>query len=81
MKTTKNLAALAAVTGLAVIVAACEGGSHGPGKAAASKPAVSRPLAYAECMRAHGVRGFPSPVDGHIVLTPASGINPVLAAV
>jgi CubicO group peptidase (beta-lactamase class C family) len=75
MKTTKSLAALAAVTALATIVAACGGGSPAPGKAAASKPAVSRPLAYAECMRAHGVGDFPDPVDGHIVLTPASGIN------
>jgi CubicO group peptidase (beta-lactamase class C family) len=75
MKTTKNLAALAAVTGLALIGAACGGASPAPGKAGVSKPSVSRPLAYAECMRAHGVADFPDPVDGHIVLTPASGIN------
>jgi CubicO group peptidase (beta-lactamase class C family) len=27
-------------------------------------------------MRAHGVPGFPNPVDGHITLTPSSGVNP-----
>jgi CubicO group peptidase (beta-lactamase class C family) len=75
MKTTKNLAALTAVTGLALTVAACGSGSPAPGKAAVSKPPVSRPLAYAECMRAHGIGNFPDPVDGHIVLTPASGVN------
>ncbi|HEY6790273.1 MAG TPA: serine hydrolase domain-containing protein [Trebonia sp.] len=77
MKTTKKLAALAALAGLAVMVAACAGGSPGSGKAPApaTKPAVSGPLAYVECMRAHGVRNFPDPVDGHIFLTPASGIN------
>jgi CubicO group peptidase (beta-lactamase class C family) len=75
MKTTKNLAALTAATALAMMVAGCGGGSPAPGKAAASKPAVSGPQAYVQCMRAHGVRDFPDPVDGHIVLTPASGIN------
>jgi CubicO group peptidase (beta-lactamase class C family) len=76
MKTTKDLAALAAVTSVAMMVAGCGSSSPEPGKPVAAKPAVSRPLAYAECMRAHGVRDFPDPVDGHIVLTPASGINP-----
>lgn len=75
MKTAKNLAALAAVTGLAMMAAGCGGGSPSPGKAVVSKPAVSGPLAYVQCMRTHGVRDFPKPVDGHIVLTPASGIN------
>jgi CubicO group peptidase (beta-lactamase class C family) len=75
MKTKKNLATLAAVTCVALMAAGCGGGSPVPGKAVASKPALSGPLAYTECMRAHGIRDFPDPVDGHIVLTPASGIN------
>jgi len=31
---------------------------------------------YAQCMRTHGVPNFPNPVDGHIQLSPASGIDP-----
>ena len=27
-------------------------------------------------MRKHGLRNFPNPVDGHVTLTPASGIDP-----
>ena len=38
--------------------------------------AVSLPLEYAQCMRQHGVPNFPNPVDGHIMLSPASGIDP-----
>ena len=38
--------------------------------------AASLPLEYSECMRAHRVRKFPDPVDGHVTLSPASGINP-----
>jgi CubicO group peptidase (beta-lactamase class C family) len=41
-----------------------------------SRPPASLPLEYAECMRAHGVPKFPNPVDGHLSLNPASGINP-----
>ncbi len=33
-------------------------------------------LEYVKCMRAHGVPKFPDPVDGHIMLSPSSGINP-----
>jgi CubicO group peptidase (beta-lactamase class C family) len=75
MKTANKLAALAAVTCFAMTAAGCGGGSPAPGKAAATKPALSGPAAYVQCMRAHGIRDFPDPVDGHIVLTPASGIN------
>jgi CubicO group peptidase (beta-lactamase class C family) len=38
--------------------------------------AASLPLEYAKCMRAHHVRRFPDPVNGHLTLSPASGINP-----
>src|SRR5581483_11605231 len=36
----------------------------------------SSQLEYVKCMRAHGVPKFPDPVDGHIMLSPSSGINP-----
>jgi CubicO group peptidase (beta-lactamase class C family) len=42
--------------------------------------AASMPLEYAECMRAHGLPKFPNPVDGHIILSPSSGINPASPA-
>jgi CubicO group peptidase (beta-lactamase class C family) len=41
----------------------------------ASTPKVSRSQQYTDCMRSHGIRDFPEPVDGHIVLTPSSGID------
>jgi len=63
---------------IATTLAAC-GSTAGPTR---SRPtpsnglADSRPQAYADCIRAHGVTNFPDPVDGHITLTPASGIDP-----
>jgi CubicO group peptidase (beta-lactamase class C family) len=74
--------AIAAVAG-AVLLSAC-GSSAKASHAAkpATPPAASGagpgslPLEYAQCMRAHGVPKFPDPVDGHITLTPSSGINP-----
>jgi CubicO group peptidase (beta-lactamase class C family) len=38
--------------------------------------AVSLPLEYSECMRDHGVPKFPDPVNGRIMLNPASGVDP-----
>jgi CubicO group peptidase (beta-lactamase class C family) len=38
--------------------------------------AASLPLEYSACMRGHRMRKFPDPVDGHVTLSPASGINP-----
>jgi hypothetical protein len=59
--------------GAAVLAAGCSGGSSGPGVAGASTPSASasatssgsaeaQALAYAKCMRAHGVPGFPDPI-------------------
>lgn len=64
-------ALLATLAGLAIAVSACgqgapPGGDHQT--TPASSGAASRPEAYARCMRANGVRDFPNPVDGHIVL-------------
>jgi hypothetical protein len=49
---------------LAIFAAACGGSPSGSTESAASN------LAYAQCMRAHGVRNFPDPtVTGQFVLT------------
>jgi CubicO group peptidase (beta-lactamase class C family) len=50
------------------------------GKLHVDRPHVTQPhaavvLAYSRCMRAHGIRNFPNPVNGHILLTPSSGID------
>jgi len=76
-----------AVTGVALLAAAC---SRGPGLPAAPSGSVSavrqspgpqsaRPadLAYAACMRSHGVESFPDPsAVGAAVIAPAAGIDP-----
>lgn len=61
-----------AVAAIALGVAACGGSTRAH---PTPTPPASGPAAYAQCMRAHGIRSFPNPVDGHITLTPASGIN------
>jgi hypothetical protein len=74
----KALLALAAATVLAV---ACSGTPDGsvhaePGGSAGTGPARASELAYAACLRSHGVPNFPDPVGrGAIVITPHSGIN------
>ena len=77
----RTLAVLAALASLAVLVSAC--GEGGPGSkksngadrraAPASPGALSRPGAYARCMRTHGVPGFPNSVNGHVILNGAPG--------
>jgi CubicO group peptidase (beta-lactamase class C family) len=74
--------AIAAVAA-AVLLSACGSAataSHAPKPAAQSATsgagAGSLPLEYSRCMRAHGVAEFPDPVDGHIMLSPTSGLNP-----
>jgi len=80
------LAALAAL-GLAVALAACgrpvtsSATKTGPAPTAARAAGASLPLEYSRCMRAHGVPAFPNPVDGHIILSPSSGIDPNAPAV
>jgi hypothetical protein len=52
----------AAVAGIALLVAACGGGS---GRAAgAASTADQKAIAYAQCMRSHGKPGWPDP-DSH----------------
>lgn len=56
-KTCLLAAALAAVS---LLAAAC-GGSSGPAASTAHETAYQRELAYAACMRAHGLPSFPDP--------------------
>src|SRR6266568_8142725 len=51
-------ALLPAVAGMAVLVTACGGG--GSSAAGGSSP-YQKAVAYAQCMRSHGVPGFPDP--------------------
>lgn len=53
-----------AAAGLALLAAAC-GGPSGPAAPTAHQTAYQRELAYAACMRAHGLPSFPDPrADG-----------------
>jgi len=80
---------LATVAGIALLTAACGGGSASspgsatsPGSRASSDPGTSasaagsatynKAVAYAQCMRAHGVPNFPDPLpNGGFGLSPA----------
>ena len=56
----------AAVAGIALLAAACGGGSP----AVAGQTAYQKDLAYSQCMRAHGEAGFPDPQpNGAILIT------------
>lgn len=54
-------AAFVAVTGTALLVAACGGGASGAAPPAGGPVAHRSALAYAHCMRSHGEPGFPDP--------------------
>jgi hypothetical protein len=64
--------ALAAAVSCALALAAC--GSSGPSSAAGTGNGDAAALRFADCMRAHGVPGFPDP--GTPVGGRGSGINP-----
>jgi hypothetical protein len=58
----------AVVASIALLAAACGGGNS---DSAAGTTAYQKALAYAECMRAHNVPGFPDPTsNGSILITP-----------
>jgi hypothetical protein len=80
-----------AAVAVATLLVACGGGSDGSGVAslpsetsgaagsAPSGASVGDPLAYSQCMRAHGVENFPDPnSEGEIQLdaTAANGLGP-----
>lgn len=61
----------AALAGIAVLAAACGGGSPaGTGPGSGQTP-YQQALAYARCMRAHGDPGFPDPNSQGLFLHPA----------
>lgn len=63
----------AAAAGIALAAAACGGGSSGGTETGIHQTAYQRDLAYAECMRAHGLPGFPDPQsDGTFNTTKAN---------
>lgn len=72
----------AALLAVAALATACGGGSPGTagrgsgnaGSASSGSSTYQKALAYASCMRQHGVQNFPDPnSSGHFTL---SGINP-----
>jgi hypothetical protein len=68
------LAAAAAGFALLALAAACGGGSSGGTGTVIHQTVYQRELAYAECMRAHGLPGFPDPQsDGAFNSTQANG--------
>ena len=57
----KRTAAMSGLLGLTVLAAGC-GGSNGPGIAgSSSRTGMAQLVAYARCMRSHGVSDFPDP--------------------
>jgi hypothetical protein len=62
---TRAVALMIAVTSVVLLAAAC--GSGGSSSAAAGSAQYAKALAYAQCMRSHGVPGFPDPdSQGHL---------------
>jgi CubicO group peptidase (beta-lactamase class C family) len=79
----RPVAALSVLTGLVVTLAACGGGTIAGATTSSittTSSSAAGPEAYVQCMRAHGVPNFPDPVDGHITLSPSSGIDPTSPA-
>jgi hypothetical protein len=62
----RHASAAAALAGLALLAAACGGGSS-PASSAGGTLSLSslttQALAYAQCMRAHGITNFPDPFE------------------
>jgi hypothetical protein len=87
---TRRAGVLAAtVVSAGVLAAGCSGGSGGPGASSSSPATSSSPasasaagqaVAYAACMRSHGVPKFPDPTvqNGSVgfSITPGDGVDP-----
>jgi hypothetical protein len=74
-----SISALAAV-GCGLAVAACGSSASHSSQSAAIAQNAQRPLAFSQCMRAHGVPKFPDPAGGRIQIGPGTGINPASPA-
>ena len=57
----RRASVLAVTAGLVLLTAACGGSPSSAGTSGASSPFVSHELAFARCVRAHGVPKFPDP--------------------
>ena len=74
------LIALLAV--LAVLLGACGGGSGGSGSGQSGQDSPSPgssqtgAVAFAQCVRSHGVPDFPDPQNGHFLISSADQSNP-----
>ena len=66
---------LPAMAAVAVLTAAC-GGSPASSSAAGGSANYQQALAYSQCMRAHGVAGFPDPDAQGNIIAPVSGSQP-----
>jgi hypothetical protein len=64
----------AAVTGTALLIAACGGPAAATGSST-YQAAFRKELAYAQCMRTHGVPGFPDPNSNGIFDTTVANRN------
>lgn len=66
---------IALVVGCALALAAC--GSSAKSSTAAASAGFTQGVRYSDCMRSHGVPGFPDPsANGELALGPGSGVNP-----
>jgi hypothetical protein len=57
----RRASVLAVTAGLVLLTAACGGSPSSAGTSGASSSFVSHELAFARCVRAHGVPNFPDP--------------------
>ncbi|MGH2849466.1 MAG: hypothetical protein ACRDLP_02510 [Solirubrobacteraceae bacterium] len=73
----RSISWTAALLGLAILVGGC-GGAHDPtGAGSGSNRASVALLAYARCMRGHGVSDFPDPsAAGRIAISGRGDLNP-----
>jgi hypothetical protein len=74
----RRLGLLGVTTAAAVLAVACGGSAAPPAGPASGGPArYQQALAYSECMRAHGVPGFPDPdASGNIIQHVTGGQPP-----
>jgi hypothetical protein len=66
----RRTAAILATSGIALLAAAC-GGSPAGHASKNSRSPIARPLAFARCMRSHGVSNFPDPSSSGVFDKPS----------